>query len=73
MSSAKLERIFFKDESKIFAQVFCRNRGGGGYFYESCRMLCTLYEFPLPVECLCRDLLRPLIQEMFVFSPLFFQ
>ena len=31
-------------------------------------MLCTLYEFPLPVECLCRDLLRPLIQEMLVFS-----
>ena len=26
MSSAKLERIFFKDESKHFPQVFCRNR-----------------------------------------------
>ena len=29
-------------------------------------MLCTLYRFPLPVVCLCRDLRRPLIQEMFV-------
>ena len=35
-------------------------------------MLYTLYQFPLRVVCLCRDLRRPLIQEMFVFSPSFF-